>query len=258
MNVAEMRKSVWLMMVVVVFACSTSHADTIDNDRASAKASGNPNQADENSSAAKEHLAGDAARKKPSGRFKSEEQKDEGKGKLDERRILDFIGKHQSELSKLLTFLRENQPDQYQQALKEMSRSQQRLENLQKRDTELFEIELELWKIKSRIRLIAAEIMVAEEGKNKQVLEEVLRGLIGQEIAQDLARLTLQRRRAVRQLDKLTAEIARRTNTSEELSAKALELWQSRIAKQTPRNKNNEDKKNKDDNNAGKNKENSK
>lgn len=152
--------------------------------------------------------------------------------------ILEFVGQHQPKLLQLLTFLKRKQPEEYQMALREMGRSKQRLENLAQRDQELYSIELELWQTRSRLRLLAAELSVASEEK-KAKLEQQLAALVKQELTQNLARLKVQRQRTIKQLEQLDNLIQTRSENQDEQIAKALKVWQVRIAKQSPRKKKN-------------------
>lgn len=149
-----------------------------------------------------------------------------------EQKALDFIEEHQPKLRKLMEILKSKQPASYQQALKELGRSQQRLESLGKRDPELYEIELDLWLVRSRLRLLAAEMSVAKVTDQTDRTDELTK-LIEQEAKRDLQRMQLLRERAAQQVIKLDEEIAKRNAAHDELIAKALKGWQNKIKKQS-------------------------
>ena len=86
---------------------------------------------------------------------------------IDETPLLEFVEKHQPPLLKLLRFMKKKQPQQYQQALKELARVKQRLSTLEKRDSESHAIELELWQVRSNLRMLVAEILVSEKTRKK-------------------------------------------------------------------------------------------
>lgn len=151
-----------------------------------------------------------------------------------EAKVLKFVGEHQPELLKLLEFMKKKQPAQYQQALREMARSQQRLETLAEKDKELHTVELELWNIRSRLRLVAAQIPVVRE-KQRGELEKELKDLVERELQQNRAKLTLQKERLETQVKKLSDQIARIENDPEKLINNSLKNWQNRISKQAPR-----------------------
>ncbi len=151
-----------------------------------------------------------------------------------ERAALEFVGQHHPQMLELLQFLKGRQPAQYPQALKEMVRSQQRLESLAKRDLEMYQVELQLWQIRSDLRLLAAEISVKATIKD-QTDERMQRltALVEQEASQELVRLKLLKQRTQRELQRLDEQIADLTDSSDERVAKNLKLWQSRITKQS-------------------------
>jgi hypothetical protein len=80
-----------------------------------------------------------------------------------ERAALDFVEQHHKELSGLLGHLKSAEPKKYQQAIAELYRTRERLEGFEKRDPERFELELELWKTKSRIQVLAARMTMSME-----------------------------------------------------------------------------------------------
>jgi hypothetical protein len=149
-----------------------------------------------------------------------------------EQKVLDFVKKHQPELLKLLMFLKERQPAQFQQALKEMARSQQRLEGLLKRDPELYAVELQLWQTQSRIRMLAAEMSVSNSIEKKAELEKQLQLLVGNELDHERARLVLLKARAEQEVQRLDKRMSELSDNREEQVAKGVKLWQNRIARQ--------------------------
>lgn len=154
----------------------------------------------------------------------------------EERRVLSFVATHQPKLLELMEFLKQKHPAQYEQALREMSRSRTRLENLAKRDLDMYAIELELWQIRSRLRLLAAEISVAPEAKQEK-LNATLAQLVEKEVAQDLARLKLQRERTAKQLEQFDQQIVQRESEHSAQIEKMLKQWKNRIAQQKPKTK---------------------
>ncbi len=152
-----------------------------------------------------------------------------------EKNVLEFVGLHQPKMLGLLEFLKRHQPAQYSQALKEMARTQIRLEGFAKRDQEMYEVELKLWQIRSDLRLLAAEMsakaMSTDEHRVRQLTE-----LIASEASQEVVRLKLLKLRAEREVQKLTEQIEGLTAANDEYVARNVKLWQSRIVKQS-RNK---------------------
>lgn len=168
-------------------------------------------------------------------------KQEEAKQREGEQRTLEFVGQHQPELLELLEFMKKKQPSQYQQALREMARTQQRLEGLALRDKELHAVELELWNIRSKLRLIAARIPVVQE-KKREALREELEQLVAQEVDQNLAKLKIQRARTETQLANINKQITRSETELDQVVAAALKSWNNRIAKQMPRKRKKSDK----------------
>ncbi|MEM7477618.1 MAG: hypothetical protein AAF483_21735 [Planctomycetota bacterium] len=155
-----------------------------------------------------------------------------------EREVLQFVSKHQPELVKMLEFLgTDKQRARYDQALREIARTKLRLEALQKRDQEMFVIELELWKLDSQLRLLAAQIGTLTKKKERTTAEQQLEELVAKHQAKTLEKLKLQRKRARSQLERLENQIRERESSPDELLSRSLKVWQNRIVKQTPKSK---------------------
>ena len=144
-----------------------------------------------------------------------------------------FVRLHQPQLAELLEHLKQRGTKQYTPAVRDLNRAIQRIQNLEKRDAELYAIELELWKIRSQLRLQAAKI-AAKPPKNPAAATAGLKKFIEREYQQDLARVSLLRDRAAAQLASFDAQINQRLDTKSELLQKALRSWESKIKKQTP------------------------
>ncbi len=154
----------------------------------------------------------------------------------DEELLRKFVEQHQPKLLKLLDFMKRKQPTQYEQALRELSKSKLRLSNLEKRDVELYQIELKLWQLRSQLRMLVAEIAVAEN-QSKDKLRVRLADLVGQEVDLDAARIDLEQRRAIQRAEQLQSQLQERTADRDATITKALKVWENRVAKQSPRTK---------------------
>ncbi len=154
----------------------------------------------------------------------------------DEALLLDFVEQQQPKLLKLLEFMKRKQPAQYDQALKELSKSKQRLSNLENRDTDLYKIELQLWQIRSQLRMLLAEIAVAESASQDK-LHKRLAELVTQEVDLDSARMQLEQSRAELRATQLKKQLQERSVDREATISKALRTWENRAARQSPRSK---------------------
>ena len=147
-----------------------------------------------------------------------------------EKQVLAFVEANHSKLSSLLKYLKKKRSAEYEQVMRELTRVSQRLENLAKRDTELHAIELDLWKIRSEQRLLAAEIAAK---KNANKLEEQLKTLVEKEYTRNLERLQLQRNRVEKQLAQIKTQIERQQESRSAQVEKSLKQWKNKIARQT-------------------------
>lgn len=157
---------------------------------------------------------------------------------IDEAPLLEFVEKHQPPLLKLLRFMKKKQPQQYQQALKELARVKQRLSTLEKRDSESHAIELELWQVRSNLRMLVAEILVSDKDSQEK-LKKQLQELVEKEIDLDTARLKLEQKRMEQRLSSVQAQLAAQTENREAALSKAIKTWENRAFKSSNRPKQN-------------------
>jgi len=150
--------------------------------------------------------------------------------------LLEFVEKHQPELLKLLKFMKKKQPQQYEQALKELSRVKQRLTLLEKRDAELYAIELELWQVRSELRMLVAEILASSKDAQAKLRKE-LHVLAEKELDLGTARLKLDQERVELRLASVRSQLDERTNDRDATLAKAIKTWENRAFKSSARSK---------------------
>lgn len=88
-----------------------------------------------------------------------------------EKPALEFARQHHPELAKLLTQLKQMDDGKYASAINELFRVSERLGRLQERDADKYRIELELWKLGSRIRLRVAQSSMGDaEAQREEIL----------------------------------------------------------------------------------------
>lgn len=145
-----------------------------------------------------------------------------------EASILEFAKREQLQLFELLQYLKQKRPPSYQQALKETGRNKQRLESLKERDPELYEIESQLWRTRSKLSFLAAQMSVQDDADLDKQLETLVQDLETQEIA----RLTLMRDRTAKQLEKWDSQLKDRKADFSTSVDKNVESWKNRIKKQ--------------------------
>jgi hypothetical protein len=130
-----------------------------------------------------------------------------------------FAARHHSELSGLLEQLKETNPDGYEKAIQELFATSERLARLMERRPERYELELAVWKVDSRIRLLAARSAMGENEGRRQALKKLL--LEKNDLRLQL--LQLDRQRAAARLERLDASIAELQNDSEAVADAELE-----------------------------------
>ncbi len=145
-----------------------------------------------------------------------------------------FVNLHQPKLARLLELIKRRDESQFRTAIRDLNKPIQRIENLQQRDPELYELELELWKIRSQLRLTAAQMAVPSKDGGKSQMA-VLAKLVERESREELKRLKLLRTRAAAEVVKFDEMIAKHQDSSEESVARALSNWENRIKRQSNR-----------------------
>jgi hypothetical protein len=85
-----------------------------------------------------------------------------------------FVQEHHPELVSLLQSLKSMRKKEYEMAIREIVRTKKRLETLAKREADLYVMELEAWKLKSKIDLMMAKAIARDKAFDKVVLRELL------------------------------------------------------------------------------------
>jgi hypothetical protein len=143
-----------------------------------------------------------------------------------------FVDQHHPELGELLRQLKAGNKREYQRAINELFITSERLAQMQERDPPKYELDLEAWKIDSRIRLLAARIVMHDN----DLLEAELKELLVKKIDVQLEQQLLERERVSARLERLDATIERlrkqRENEAQKSLAKILQdIEKSRPAK---------------------------
>jgi hypothetical protein len=85
-----------------------------------------------------------------------------------------FVQEHHPELVSLLQSLKSMRQKEYEMAIREIVRTKKRLEGLAKREADLYTMELDAWKLKSKIDLMMAKAIARDKAFDKLVLRELL------------------------------------------------------------------------------------
>lgn len=150
---------------------------------------------------------------------------------------LSFVRLHQPELANLLQYLKSKRSSDYRDALKEIRRVRERLENLKKKDQELHDVELALWQNSAQLRLWAASISVSSK-RLSEADRSKLTQLVTRENELMTRRLTLEKARTEARLEQLNQQLSKRVDQSESIIAKGIKTWESRIERPAGKNKN--------------------
>ncbi len=161
-------------------------------------------------------------------------EKTDSTNKLNSEEAIAFVQLHQPALIQLLEYLEKKQPTQYQQAIREILKTRQKLANLEKRDRELHEVELALWKLRAELRLLVARRSIVNE-QERNALDAQLHKLVEQEMHHDLERMRIEKRRAEQRIAQLDIQIAERNANREAAHAKAVKTWINRSSKPNPK-----------------------
>lgn len=121
-----------------------------------------------------------------------------------EAAVMTFVEQHQPKLAALLIYLKENQPAEYQKAVRDLLRISDRLALYHERDPQRYESELKLWKLSSRIELLAAQLRMEDRAEVRQHLREAF------ELQHELRREILQQR-----IEKMKQQLTRMDENAE-------------------------------------------
>ena len=148
-----------------------------------------------------------------------------------ETAALQFVRDHHRELVELLQVLKEADDRGYHRAIRELSRTYEGLARTKERgDLERFEIDLEMWKVDSRIHLAVARLgmnqgetaSAAEAAARDDSLRTEIRRLLLQKNQWRLKRLKLDYVRAKTRLDRLAETIDRLEASGDEMADRAI------------------------------------
>jgi hypothetical protein len=120
-----------------------------------------------------------------------------------EAAALTFVNLHHPDLALLLAQLKNSQSDQYERAIRELFRTSENLAQLQEREPQRYEFELESWRLNSRIQVLVAKLTMGPDPEIEDQLREALRAQADLRIRQQQAT----RDRAAERLGQLDKEL---------------------------------------------------
>jgi hypothetical protein len=85
-----------------------------------------------------------------------------------------FVAEQHPELAELLKHLKETNPRQYEKAVRELFATSEHLAQVQSSDKQRYELELQVWKLHSRLQLLSAKLTMNPSENLKQELKTIL------------------------------------------------------------------------------------
>lgn len=169
----------------------------------------------------------ESADKKPPAGKKSASPAQAASDEDREQAALALVREHHPDLVALLERLKATKQKDYRQAVRELYRDSQRLENFRHRDAERYGLELRAWQLASRVRLLAAKLSL----EDRPEFQEDLKAALAEQADVRLAIKKLEHGRLVARLGKIDQEIAGLTSQREENLKRTLDRFLNAAAK---------------------------
>ncbi len=129
-----------------------------------------------------------------------------------------FAGENHPELATLLTNLKQNNPTEYLAAVVELNRDVERLAAMKPKNSQQHDSALALWKMDSRIRLLAARLTMSDN----PALEAELKAAVRERVELTLAERKAERERLQRRVEKLDQTIGELSTKLDDIAEKEL------------------------------------
>ena len=155
-----------------------------------------------------------------------------------ETTALNFLREHHSELVDLVERLKSTKPAEYERAIRELARTSDRLVNLKQRDPERYALELEAWKLKSQIRLLAARASMQDKSSLTDELRTALERQYEVRLKQlelDRADLTEKLQRVETTVDQLQKDHQRQIDKQLETLLRGIDGMRTKAANRNPK-----------------------
>ena len=150
-----------------------------------------------------------------------------------------FVKQHHPELVDLLLYLKQNQPAAYEQAVMDLFRASERLAQQKEVNYDRYEIDLALWKVESRIELLAAKLkMVGRDSPEGESLVPQLKKLLEERHDVRAERLMQERRRITDRVEKIDRQLEAMAANREQAIERELNRFVAPPASARPPQKN--------------------
>ena len=134
-----------------------------------------------------------------------------------EAEVLQFLREHHPELADVLGHLQRNRPAEYARAVRDIRHAIERLQQVEKGDSERYELELQSWVIQSKIQLLAARLAI----RDNPGLHEELRHLLDDQLDLRMGVAQTQRDRVAERLRRVDEQLQRMTDNRSEILERA-------------------------------------
>lgn len=122
-----------------------------------------------------------------------------------EAAVRTFVERNHPELAQLLAHLKENQPKEYERAIRELFRTTERLTLIHDRDRTQYDREVAVWKTQSRIQLLTARLKMEDSDE----LRAQLKQLLSEQIDNRIALLKHEREKVATRLNRIDSDLER-------------------------------------------------
>ena len=129
-----------------------------------------------------------------------------------------FAGQNHPELATLLTNLKQNNPTEYRAAVSELDRVVERLAAMKPKNSQQHDSALALWKMDSRIRLLAARLTMSDN----PAVEAELKAAVREKVELTLAERKAERERLQKRVEKLDQTISELATKLDDVAEKEL------------------------------------
>jgi hypothetical protein len=130
-----------------------------------------------------------------------------------EAAAMTFVRTHHPELANLLTRLKDRRAGEYQKAIRDLFRASEKLAQSQEMQPLRYELELENWKLASRVQLLVARLTM----DRSPAMEQELRELIAKQLEVHEKLIRLDRDRAAERMKSFDAELSRLAGDREQV-----------------------------------------
>lgn len=146
--------------------------------------------------------------------------------------LMSFVKKHHAELRPLLRSLEKKRPAEFQSALRSLDRDVKSLQAQSRRSPERYKKSLNLWIVKSKIRLVAAQLATKKTDQQRAAIKSRLKTLVTQQHNLRVSILSSDLAQAKKRVEKLSSQVEELKSTKDkrvELQTKALNRNAERI-----------------------------